>query len=109
MPRGDMVVTGDRYCPGMHLRGRRLKFTAVLGFVVLSLTGFTGHGHHSIGKHHGSGGGGCSSSSQDHDSSSSGSHRYHDDDDDYGSSGSSGGSSSYSTPSGHQDGTARLV
>ncbi|MFJ9537063.1 hypothetical protein ACIRPX_07395 [Streptomyces sp. NPDC101225] len=56
----------------MHLRGRRLKFTAVLGFVVLSLTGFTGHGHHGVRKSrgsHGSSGGGCSSSAQDHDSS----------------------------------------
>jgi hypothetical protein len=102
----------------MHLRGRSLKYTAVLGFVVLSLTGFTGHGHHSS-RGHGSGGGGCSSSSQDHDSSSSSGHnRYYDDDDydgyddddSYGGSGSGGSSvSTPSTPSGHEDGTARLV
>lgn len=49
----------------MHTRTRTLKFTAVLTFVVLGLTGFTGR-HHS--RHGGSGGGGCSSSHQDHDS-----------------------------------------
>ena len=94
----------------MHLRGRRLKFTAVLGFVVLSLTGFTGHGHHGIGKSHGSGGGGCSSGSQDHDSSTSHRHTYYDDDDDYGSTGS-GGSGVSSTPTATplQDATTRLV
>lgn len=61
----------------MHLRGRRFKFTAVLAFVVLSLTGFTGHSHshsrHGVSKshgYHGSSGGGCSSSAQDHDGSS---------------------------------------
>src|SRR3954451_13611914 len=102
----------------MHLRGRRLKFTAVLAFVVLALTGFTGHGSGKsrsrsghVGTSHSSGGG-CSSSAQDHDSSSSSrSHRYYDDDDSYGSSSSTGGStvSRASTPSGHEDGTARLV
>jgi hypothetical protein len=94
----------------MHLRGRRLKFTAVLGFVVLSLTGFTGHGHghHGIGKSHGSGG--CSSSSQDHDSSTSHRHTYYDDDDDYGSTGSGGsGVSATPTASSLQDATTRLV
>src|SRR3954467_4160314 len=72
----------------MHLRGRRLKFTAVLAFVVLALTGFTGHrtGKSRSPSGHGgtshSSGGGCSSSAQDHDSSSSSrSHRYYDDDD----------------------------
>ncbi|WP_327691233.1 hypothetical protein OG870_20380 [Streptomyces sp. NBC_00461] len=104
----------------MHLRGRGLKYTAVLAFVVLSLTGFTGrsHGHHGIGKSHGignshGGGGGCSSSAQDHDSSSSSSHRYYDDDDDYsssGSSGSSGGSGgTSSTTASLQDATVKLV
>jgi hypothetical protein len=105
----------------MHLRGRRLKFTAVLAFVVLALTGFTGHGSGKsrsrsghVGTSHSSGGG-CSSSAQDHDSSSSSrSHRYYDDDDyddSYGSSSSSGGStvSRASTSSGREDGTARLV
>lgn len=52
----------------MNTRGRTLKYTAVIGFVVLSLTGFSGR-HHGIGKHHHSSGG-CSSSSQDHDTSS---------------------------------------
>ncbi|MBY8343479.1 LEA type 2 family protein [Streptomyces spinosirectus] len=99
----------------MHSRGRSLKFTAVLGFVVLSLTGFTGHSHHSRSHgHYGDSGGGCSSSSQDHDSSSYSSHnRYYDDDDyddSYGGSGSGGTSvSTSSSPSGHEDGTARLV
>jgi hypothetical protein len=100
----------------MHLRGRRLKFTAVLGFVVLSLTGFTGHGHGHYSRSHGSHssysshGGGCSSSAQDHDTSTS-THRsnYYDDDNYSNSSSSSSGGSTYSTPSGHQDGTARLV
>ncbi|MFE9443124.1 hypothetical protein ACFYO2_29995 [Streptomyces sp. NPDC006602] len=79
----------------MHLRGRRLKFTAVAALVVLSLTGFSsgrGHGH----KSDSSGGGGCSSSSQNHDSSSSttsGGSTYHDyDDDDYDTNGSGSGS-----------------
>ncbi|MGW0081124.1 hypothetical protein [Streptomyces sp. NPDC003393] len=53
----------------MQVRGRRLRFTAVLAIVVLALTGFSrGHGH---SHHSGGGGGGCSSSHQDHDSSSS--------------------------------------
>ncbi|MER6980224.1 hypothetical protein [Streptomyces carpinensis] len=54
----------------MQVRGRRIRFTAVLAIVVLALTGFSrGHGHgHS---RHSGGGGGCSSSQQDHDSSSS--------------------------------------
>ncbi|MET7478646.1 hypothetical protein ABZT17_30370 [Streptomyces sp. NPDC005648] len=52
----------------MHSRGRTLRFAAVTGFVVLSLTGFATGRHHGIGKHHS--GGGCSSSSQDHDTSS---------------------------------------
>ncbi|MGW4885324.1 hypothetical protein [Streptomyces murinus] len=60
----------------MPTRTRALKFTAVLTFVVLSLTGFSRGGHashgHSYGHGHGSGGGGgCSSSHQDHDTSSS--------------------------------------
>ncbi|MEW2510877.1 hypothetical protein [Streptomyces sp. NPDC046870] len=98
----------------MHRRGHMLRLTAVSVLVVLALTGFKsrGHGH---GGSHGSGGG-CSSSSQDHDTSSStssgggygsGTHRDYDDDyddDSYGD-GTSGGSN----PSGHQDGTARLV
>jgi hypothetical protein len=56
----------------MRIRGRRLRFTAVLAVVVLALTGFSrghGHGHGSHGSH--GSGGGCSSSQQDHDSSSS--------------------------------------
>lgn len=96
----------------MHLRGRRLKFTAVLGFVVLSLTGFTGHGHGHYSRSHGSHsshGGGCSSSAQDHDTSTSSHRNTYYDDDDYNSSSSSSSGSTYSTPSGHQDGTARLV
>ncbi len=52
----------------MNIRGRGLRFVAVSGFVVLSLTGFSTGRHHGIGKHHSSGGG-CSSSSQDHDTS----------------------------------------
>ncbi|MCE3031780.1 hypothetical protein [Streptomyces sp. CMSTAAHL-2] len=59
----------------MPTRTRALKFTAVLAFVVLSLTGFSRGGHsshgHSYGHSHGGGGGGCSSSHQDHDTSSS--------------------------------------
>ncbi|EFL32899.1 predicted protein [Streptomyces viridochromogenes DSM 40736] len=74
----------------MRIRGRKLKFTAVLVLVVLALTGFStgrgrggSHGHSSSGGH----GGGCSSSSQDHDSSSSSTSGGG-----YGSGGSSGGS-----------------
>ncbi|MFE2532134.1 hypothetical protein [Streptomyces sp. NPDC059371] len=51
----------------MHIRGRRLRFTAVSALVVLALTGFSS-GRHGSRSHHS--GGGCSSSSQDHDSSS---------------------------------------
>ncbi|MEU1401530.1 hypothetical protein ABZ471_04040 [Streptomyces sp. NPDC005728] len=120
----------------MQLRGRRLRFTAVLALVVLALTGFSrGHGH---SRHGGSGGGGCSSSHQDHDSSSSttsgggsygGGSSYDDpDDDSYGSGYASSGSSASgstggyrtrpthratSTPSGSgkalEEGTARLI
>ncbi|MFG2603974.1 hypothetical protein ACGFT2_10555 [Streptomyces sp. NPDC048514] len=76
----------------MHTRKRTLRFTAVLTFVVLSLTGFSSGRHRS---HHGSGGGGCGSSHQDHDtstSSTSGGGSYDDPDDDYyGSSGTTGG------------------
>ncbi|MEU5594437.1 hypothetical protein [Streptomyces sp. NPDC020298] len=118
-------------------RTRTLRFTAVLAFVTLSLTGFS-TGHHRGG--HGSGGG-CSSSRQDHDTSTStsggsGSDDYSDDsgtsgasdDDSYGSSGSSGtsggtGGSHYtrrpthratSTPSGGsskplENGEAKLI
>ncbi|WP_328340049.1 hypothetical protein OG873_17765 [Streptomyces violaceus] len=115
----------------MRIRGRRLKFTAVLVLVVLALTGFsTGRGRG--GSHgHGGGGGGCSSSGQDHDSSRSstsgggyGGGSYDSDDDSYGSGGSGGGSSYTrrpnhgSTPTSSagsgsrkalQDGTAKLV
>ncbi|MGR4850614.1 hypothetical protein [Streptomyces sp. LARHCF252] len=116
----------------MRIRGRRLKFTAVLVLVVLALTGFsTGRGRG--GSHGGGGGGGgCSSSGQDHDSSRSstsgggyGGGSYDSDDDSYGSSGSSGSGSSYtrrpnygSTPTSSagsgsrkalEDGTAKLV
>ncbi|MFJ7341369.1 hypothetical protein ACIQU3_13885 [Streptomyces sp. NPDC101110] len=92
----------------MRIRGRKLRFTAVLVLVVLALTGFSS-GRGRGGSHgHSGGGGGCSSSSQDHDSSSSSSSSggsygsggssggsYGSDDDDYyGSSSSSGGSSS---------------
>ncbi|MET9013592.1 hypothetical protein ABZX74_22115 [Streptomyces olivaceoviridis] len=101
----------------MHRRGHMLRLTAVSALVVLALTGFSSRGHGHGGGH--GGGGGCSSSSQDHDSSSStssgggygsGTHRDYDDydDDSYGD-GTSGSSSGGSTPSGHQDGTARLV
>ncbi|OIK24359.1 hypothetical protein VT52_027940 [Streptomyces malaysiense] len=57
----------------MPTRTRALRFTAVLAFVVLGLTGFSrgGHGGHGHGHGHGGGGGGCSSSRQDHDASSS--------------------------------------
>jgi hypothetical protein len=83
----------------MHTRTRTLRFTAVLAFVVLSLTGFSTGRH---GGHHGSGGGGCGSSHQDHDTSSSssgstsgstsGGGSYDDPDDDYyGSTGTTGG------------------
>ncbi|KKD03369.1 hypothetical protein [Streptomyces sp. WM6386] len=101
----------------MIARGRTLKFTAVIALVVLALSGFST----SSKSRHGSGsrsGGGCSSSSQDHDSSSStsggGSGTYHDydDDDDYDDDyddGYSGGSSGESSPSGYEDGTARLI
>ncbi|MEV6835366.1 hypothetical protein AB0N17_12740 [Streptomyces sp. NPDC051133] len=74
----------------MSTRTRTLRFTAVLTFVVLGLTGFSSGRHHS--RHSGSGGGGCSSSHQDHDSSSSstsGGSSY--DDDSSGTSGSGGG------------------
>ncbi|GHE75296.1 hypothetical protein GCM10014715_32760 [Streptomyces spiralis] len=107
----------------MQVRGRRLRFTAVLAIVVLALTGFSrGHGHGHSHHSSGGGGGGCSSSHQDHDSSSSstsGGGSYDDssgdsDDDSYGSStsgGTSGGSYNRpthrptSTPSGGSSGT----
>ncbi|MGW5196599.1 hypothetical protein [Streptomyces spiralis] len=104
----------------MQVRGRRLRFTAVLAIVVLALTGFSrGHGHsHGHSHHSGGGGGGCSSSHQDHDSSSStsGGGSYDDssgdsDDDSYGSSSTSGGSYNRRTrhptptPSGASSGT----
>ncbi|MFI1765375.1 hypothetical protein ACH41H_25415 [Streptomyces sp. NPDC020800] len=121
----------------MFARGRTLRFTAVLTFVVLSLTGFSSGRHHS--RHGHGGGGGCSSSHQDHDTSSSsststsGGGSYGGSDDDgyassgtsgsYGSSGTSGSTGgSYhrrpthrptSTPTGSstplRDGTARLI
>lgn len=72
----------------MRIRGRKLRFTAVLVLVVLALTGFSS-GRGRGGSHgHGGGGGGCSSSSQDHDSSRSSSSSGGS----YGSGGSSGGS-----------------
>ncbi|MET7681447.1 hypothetical protein [Streptomyces sp. NPDC005423] len=97
----------------MQARGRRLRFTAVLALVVLTLTGFSTGRHRGTSRHSGGGGGGCSSSGQDHDTSTS-------------SGGTSGGGSSTrrpnyrstptSTPtsatssgSGLLDGTARLV
>ncbi|MFJ7334755.1 hypothetical protein ACIQUU_16075 [Streptomyces sp. NPDC101116] len=123
----------------MRIRGRKLRFTAVLVLVVLALTGFSS-GRGRGGSHgHSGGGGGCSSSSQDHDSSSSSSSggsygsggssggSYGSDDDDYygSSGGSSSGGGSYtrrpdhgSTPTSSsgsggrkalEDGTARLV
>ncbi|MEU9570034.1 hypothetical protein AB0D62_09110 [Streptomyces massasporeus] len=120
----------------MRIRGRRLRFTAVLVLVVLALTGFSS-GRGRGGSHgHGGGGGGCSSSGQDHDSSRSSSSSggaygsssssggsYGSDDDDHGSGSSSGGSytrrpdhgstptSSSGSGSGKalKDGTARLV
>ncbi|MFD5633291.1 hypothetical protein ACFWJM_03940 [Streptomyces sp. NPDC127077] len=79
----------------MHIRGRRLRFTAVSALVVLALTGFSSGRHGSRGHHSG---GGCSSSSQDHDSSStSGSGGSS-------SSGSSGGSDDYRTSTGDSGG-----
>ncbi|MEU7061050.1 hypothetical protein [Streptomyces sp. NPDC046197] len=110
----------------MQVRGRRLRFTAVLAIVVLALTGFS-RGHHNSSRHGGGSGGGCNSSHQDHDSSSSssssggGSSSY---DDSYGSGYSSSGGSynrrpthrATSTPSGGSgtaqvldDGTAKLL
>ncbi|KOU77645.1 hypothetical protein ADK57_01960 [Streptomyces sp. MMG1533] len=97
----------------MHLRGRRLKFTAVAVLVVLSLTGFSSGRHGHGRKSDGGSGGGCSSSSQNHDSSSStsGGSRYrdYDDDDDYGDTGSSSGSSSASTSTPLKDARVKLV
>ncbi|MET8246144.1 hypothetical protein ABZV31_17995 [Streptomyces sp. NPDC005202] len=112
----------------MKIRGRRLRFTAVLAIVVLTLTGFS-RGHHGHSRHGGGGGGGggCSSSRQDHDSSSSTSGGSYDsgssDDDSYDDPYSSGGTYNRrptyrSTPTassgtgegkGLEDGTARLV
>ncbi|MFG2120733.1 hypothetical protein [Streptomyces sp. NPDC048710] len=74
----------------MKTRGRTLKFTAALMFVVLALTGFSsghsrGRGHHYKSGH--SSGGGCSSSHQDHDDTSP---SYDDSDDD-----SDGGGNGY--------------
>lgn len=119
----------------MRIRGRRLRFTAVLVLVVLALTGFSsGRGRGGSHGHSGGGGGGCSSAGQDHDSSrsstsSGGSYgsggpsggAYGSDDDDD----ASGGGSSYtrrpnygSTPTSSsgsgsgkalKDGTAKLV
>ncbi|MET7483347.1 hypothetical protein [Streptomyces sp. NPDC005538] len=106
----------------MQTRGRRLKFTAVLAMVVLTLTGFSTGRHHSTSRHRssGGGGGGCSSSSQDHDTSTSSGGSSSG-----GTSGDSSGSSSYtrrpnyrSTPTSTAtgsgggtllDGTAKLV
>ncbi|MEW2620799.1 hypothetical protein [Streptomyces sp. NPDC048106] len=98
----------------MPTRTRALRFTAVLSFVVLSLTGFSRGGHsshgHSYGHSHGGGGGGgCSNSHQDHDtsssssSSSSGGSSYDDTDetggdDYYGSSGTSTTGGTYRRP-----------
>lgn len=62
----------------MQTRGRRLRFTAVVALVLLTLTGFSTGRHHSSSRHRssgGSGGGGCSSSSQDHDTSTSSNNR----------------------------------
>ncbi len=127
-----------RYGDRMQVRGRRLRFTAVLAIVVLALTGFSrGHGHsHSRHSRGGGGGGGCSSSHQDHDSSSStsgGGSSYDDsygdtdDDDSYGGSSTTSGSTSggyynrrrthrpTATPSGGssgttlREGTAKLI
>ncbi|MFD4561979.1 hypothetical protein ACFWP5_48070 [Streptomyces sp. NPDC058469] len=86
----------------MHTRGRRLRFTAVLALVVLTLTGFSSGRHHSSSRHgHGSGGGGCSSSSQDHDTSTNRRSNYRSTPDSTASSGS--GTSSL------LHGTAKLV
>ncbi|MFI5973145.1 hypothetical protein [Streptomyces sp. NPDC051452] len=116
----------------MHTRTRTLRFTAVLAFVVLGLTGFSTGRH---GGHHGSGGGGCGSSHQDHDTSTSGytsgstsgstsgGGSYDDPDDhSYASTGTTGGSHygrrpthrATATPSGGgarplRDGTVRLI
>ncbi|MEU2358569.1 hypothetical protein ABZ599_37345 [Streptomyces misionensis] len=83
----------------MPSRTRTLKFTAVVAFVVLSLTGFsrgghyTGH-HYGHGSHSGGGGGGCSSSHQDHDAT----HSDYDDEEDFGDDGSGSGTGDDATP-----------
>ncbi|MFD9092798.1 hypothetical protein [Streptomyces collinus] len=97
----------------MHMQRRKrvLRFSAVLVFVVLALTGFStgrGRGHHYKSGH---GGGGCSSSHQDHDGTSSSYRRS------YGSSsgttsGGSYGRSAGASPSGsthRDDATVRLL
>ncbi|MFE9494628.1 hypothetical protein [Streptomyces collinus] len=80
----------------MHMQRQKrvLRFSAVLVFVVLALTGFSrGHsrGHHYKSGH---GGGGCSSSHQDHDETSSSYRRS------YGSSSGTTSSGSYGRSSG---------
>ncbi|MEU4465599.1 hypothetical protein AB0G20_18095 [Streptomyces sp. NPDC024017] len=118
----------------MQIRGRRLRFTAVLVLVVLALTGFSS-GRGRGGSHGHGGGGGCSSAGQDHDSSrsstssggsygsggstSSSGGSYGSDDDDHASSGGSsytrrpnhGSTPTSSSGSGRalKDGTAKLV
>ncbi|MFJ9867411.1 hypothetical protein [Streptomyces sp. NPDC101165] len=79
----------------MKTRGRTLRFTAVLMFVVLALTGFSSGHSRSRGHHyksgHSSSGGGCSSSHQDHDDEDDTSYNGSDDtSDDTSDSGSSG-------------------
>ncbi|MFF5417536.1 hypothetical protein [Streptomyces misionensis] len=87
----------------MPARTRTLKFTAVVAFVVLSLTGFSRGGHYTghnygHGHHSGGGGGGCSSSRQDHDGDKS---DYDDDDEEDfgdGDDGSGSGTGADATP-----------
>ncbi|MER6470522.1 hypothetical protein [Streptomyces collinus] len=97
----------------MHMQRRKrvLRFSAVLVFVVLALTGFStgrGRGHHYKSGH---GGGGCSSSHQDHDGTSSSYRRSYGGSSGTTSSGSRGGSAGAS-PSGRahrDDATVRLL
>ncbi len=98
----------------MQRRTRVLRFSAVLVFVVLALTGFsTGHGR-GRGHHYnsGHGGGGCSSSHQDHDETSSSYRRSYGGTSGTTNSGSYGGSPSAS-PGGagvyRDDATVRLL
>ncbi|MFE6481625.1 hypothetical protein ACFVGN_01590 [Streptomyces sp. NPDC057757] len=115
----------------MHIRGRRLRFTAVSAMVVLALTGFSSGRSQGDASRDSSDTGGCSSSVQDHDGSTPGGGSHGNDQQDSPSSGSPGsdasnsgtstgdsGGSSHSTPTAPstsgtprplKDGTAVLV